>query len=113
MATDKITALAAMVERGIERCDAELFRMLQREPHGYAEQARRCDRLAELYERQARWWRVLTAPTYRRVNGIPRAYGIALHAARGAAERYAQDYRAHAERYRELAARAAGTAVAA
>lgn len=114
MVTDKITALAVMVERGVERCEAQRYREQRRSPDAFEDQARRCERVAELFDREARWWDVLIAPTYHRVNGVPRAYGMAVIAARSGAKHSAERYREFAQEWRRFAAKAAArSAVAA
>lgn len=101
-----------MVQRGIERCDRERDRAHAREPRTLEERARQHERVAELFEREARWWDVLIGPTYRWENGIPSVYGAALFRARHDARQYAQQYRELAESARRRAT-LAGSAVAA
>jgi hypothetical protein len=56
--------------------------------------ARKMARIAELFEREARWWGVLVDWTYSRESvGVPMVYGRAAIAAEGDAKESARTYR--------------------
>lgn len=106
-----VELVATMVERGIERCRAALAKVLREQPASDEGKARRCERVAELYEREARWWSVLSLPTFR--SDLPDVYGVAVHGAQANSSRFAERYREYAQHWAERAQRAAGTGVAA
>lgn len=59
---------------------------------GRCGRARKMGRIAELYEREARWWHVLGRWTCRQT-GIPVVFDSAIVAASSAADRRARQYR--------------------
>lgn len=107
-----VELVATMVERGIERCRAALAKVLREQPASDEGKARRCERVADLYEREARWWWVLSLPTF--CSDLPDVYGVAVHGARAHSLRSAERYREYAQQWADRAAqRAAGAGVAA
>jgi hypothetical protein len=103
MTASKIS-IAELVQRGVDRCDAErrCIQLAPREPLlRYAEQL---DRIAVLYDREARWWRVLSRAVYVG-QAAPPAFGMAAIRAQSCAMDYAEKYIEHAKHAREHAAK--------
>ncbi|QIZ33938.1 hypothetical protein [Saccharopolyspora sp. ASAGF58] len=82
----------------LDRLDDQLFGLMRVDQ---PESTERLDRIAALYERQARCWKVLAAHVGERV------VWIAMFEARACAESYAEKYRGFAESHREFEARKA------
>lgn len=97
----QMIAGAGSVPRMVERASDRIWMAVQAahrvRAEGNAAKARKMARLAELYEREARWWGVLERWTYLK-SDLPRVFGRAGIAARA-------DAAARAERYRELESR--------
>ncbi|PXY34657.1 hypothetical protein BAY59_03840 [Prauserella coralliicola] len=83
-----------MVEQGLHRTERALNAVYGVRAEGSAAKARKMARIAELCEREARWWGVLERWTYLE-SGLPLIFGRAGLVARAEAA-------ARAERYREL-----------
>lgn len=85
--------VSAVVWQGLERSQYAFMRACGMPEDTHAARARRLDRIAEIYEREARWWDVLTRWTYRPHADVPLVYDQAAIAAKASAEHRARDYR--------------------
>ncbi|PRX47565.1 hypothetical protein B0I33_105144 [Prauserella shujinwangii] len=87
-----------MVRRGLGRTERARRQASSVQAGSLAARARKMARVAELYEREARWWRVLVEHSYSPAAcGLPLVYGRAAIAAEASA-------RARVRTYRELEA---------
>lgn len=73
------------VRAGLDRVTAEILRLAAARPSGPAETAARAHRMADLYERTARWWRVLARSEAMRT-GVDLLFYRAVVGARADAE---------------------------
>ncbi|GAA1208393.1 hypothetical protein [Prauserella alba] len=102
-----------MVEQGVARTRRASVKALNMRAAGRCERARKMGRIAELYEREARWWGVLTRWTSHQ-RAVPWVYTTAAMAAEHEAERRAENYREmEAGYWRRALAVAADSGVAA
>lgn len=81
-----------LVEQGVARTRRAYVKALNMRAAGRCERARKMGRIAELHEREARWWGVLTRWTSHQQD-IPWVYTTAVIAAQQEAERRAENYR--------------------
>ncbi|MGI8815069.1 MAG: hypothetical protein ACR2G2_07250 [Pseudonocardia sp.] len=93
-----------MVEAGLRRCTEQRRTVSELDPRTHLEQAARADRVAALWEREARWWLVLQRWTYSRRANVPLVYGRAVVQAGTEANRYVEFYRDIAADWRRMAA---------
>lgn len=105
MCTAKTTDVAKMVQRGVDRCDAAILRVRRGKASRPADMARQCERIADLFDRKARWWAALVERSVRE-DGIPWAYVKAAIAAQSSAEQFASAYRTYSRRWQRMAAQA-------
>lgn len=93
-----------MVAAGLDRC-RRAQRVIEAASRAtYAERAVRCERLAALFEREARWWTVLDRWTYLSQREVPNVYGLAAMVAAGMAQDRARFYTGMAADWRRHAA---------
>ena len=98
----------AMVDAGLGRCQRERTRLNDQRPATVWASAARAERMAVLFEREARWWTVLDRWTYLGQDEIPNVYGWA---AMIAAEQCRRDARFYRDLASDLRRRAAGQPV--
>ena len=102
-----------MVEQGLARTQNAYVQAKNTRVSGGCETARKMGRIAELFEREARWWDVLTRWMSHQ-QGVPWVYTTAVIAAHHEAERRAESYREmEAGYWRRALAVAADSGVAA
>lgn len=93
-----------MVTAGLDRCRRAQRAIEVAKPAGHAERAVRCERLAALFEREARWWTVLDRWTYLSQREIPNVYGLAAMLAADVARDRARFYTGMANDWRQRVA---------
>lgn len=108
-----VVSVPAMVQQALTRADRDLAEAQRARASSPCATARKMARIAELYERQARWWDVLSRWTYGG-SELPRVFGTATLAASNRAKSLARQYRELESRYWQRAlAVAADSGVAA
>jgi hypothetical protein len=83
----------AIVDAGLGRCQRERTRLGAQRPTSDEALTVRAERMAVLFEREARWWTVLDRWTYLGQDEIPNVYGRAALIAAGESRRDARFYR--------------------
>jgi hypothetical protein len=93
----------AIVLAGLRRCSEQRVAAMELPRRTNLDWAARAERLAELCDREARWWSVLATWTYRH-GEVPVVYGRAVRESVVAKERRALSWRESAADWRRRAA---------
>lgn len=115
MATQEITlSVPELVRRGLDRSHAAYQRAQGTRTRTHAAQARKLGRIAASYERESRWWNMLSDWTFVHGGADRYVYGDAVIAAELSAAERARTYRdLEAQAWRRSLAVASDSGVAA